>query len=67
MSSDKESAYNNIEVKYPLASPPDQIMMGSLTRLISKIMQKTMFLYDAMLSEKRILFSGQKLQTDLIG
>ena len=44
----------------PLASPPDQISSVSLLRFVNLVGTKTMLLYDALLSDKRIIFAASK-------
>lgn len=48
------------EVIVPLASPPDQITSSSLCHLIKHFGQQTMIIYDAILSNKRIIFAGSR-------
>ena len=61
-------AGKEIEVKIPMASPPDFGTTGSLTKLIARFKQQTMFIYDAVLTERRILIMGSKeFTTDKLG
>ena len=48
----------NTEILIPLATPPDHLATSSLRKFILTFKDKTMFVYDALLSEKRILFAG---------
>lgn len=43
----------------PAVSPPDQLAMTSLMKFIVRFGAKTMMVYDALLSEKRVLMAGQ--------
>jgi len=59
---------NSVDVHLPLTSYSDQMVTGSLSKLIMKFNKQTMYIYDAILSQKRVLFSGSlKFSTDHIG
>ena len=47
-------------VVVPLSSPPDQVTSTSLVRFINYFGHQTMVIYDAMLSDKRIIFAGSR-------
>lgn len=44
----------------PVASPPHQIAASSLVNFIHTFGQRTMVIYDAILSQKRIIFTGTR-------
>ena len=48
----------NIKVVIPQCQWPDKLVTTSIKRFILKFGEKTMLIYDSLLSEKRILFSG---------
>lgn len=45
-------------VVFPLTTNPNQLALTSLMKFILKFSNKTMVVYDALLSEKRILMAG---------
>ena len=47
-------------IAIPLASPPDQVTQSSLVRLINYFGHQIMLIYDAILADKRIIFSGSR-------
>ena len=49
---------NTKEVYVPLAAPPDRIETTSLMKFLMKYNKNIMVIYDALLSEKRIIFAG---------
>mmetsp|Transcript_9040 Transcript_9040/g.12294 ORF Transcript_9040/g.12294 Transcript_9040/m.12294 type:complete len:107 (+) Transcript_9040:338-658(+) len=48
------------KVILPLASPPDQVSQVSLIRFVNLMGKNTMLLYDAILSDKRIIFASSR-------
>ena len=49
----------SVKVCVPLTTPTDYMCMTSLMKLITKFSFRTMIVYNALLSEKRILMAGQ--------
>ena len=48
------------KIMLPLASPSDQVSQVSLLRFVNLMGKNTMLLYDALLSDKRIIFASSR-------
>jgi hypothetical protein len=55
---DKVFYGNKTKLYIPQTLSPDEMASTSIKKFIMKFGEKTMLIYDALLSEKRILFSG---------
>ncbi len=49
---------NQLKIMLPLVHEPDHIATSSIMKFIVRFGSKTMLVYDALLSEKRILMAG---------
>ena len=48
------------KILLPLVSPSDQVSQVSLLRFVNLMGKNTMLLYDALLSDKRIIFASSR-------